>query len=121
MSNTLIANSVALPEPSSMVNNVYMIGDSKRNASGIMNVQYIATKRKYNTKWGTMSASQLQNMLSIIKSPTPLYSLTVLDSSVLGGSYTGIFYSGDVVWTSVKIDAYGNVTFKDITIDLIEQ
>ncbi|MHB1654124.1 MAG: DUF6711 family protein [Desulfitobacteriaceae bacterium] len=117
---TLTANGTALPEPAKLVNNVYMIGDSKRNAAGTMNLQYIANKRKYSVQWGTMTAAQLYGMISLIKSSTPQFTLTILDPSVSGGSYTGTFYAGDLAYDDVKIDAYSNVTFNNIKVDLIE-
>lgn len=120
MAATLTVNGTAVPEPSEKTNNLYMIGDSKRNAAGTMNVQYIANKRKYQIRWGTMTAAQLYSVLSQIKSTTPQFTLTILDAGASGGSYTGTFYAGDVTWTDVKIDAYGNVTFKDIKVDMIE-
>jgi hypothetical protein len=117
---TLNVNGTDLPEPQQITNNLYMIGDSKRNAAGTMNLQYIANKRKYNVQWGTMSALNLNNMLGIIKSSTPQFTLTVLDPGVSGGSYTGQFYAGDVAYDDVRIDRYGNVTFNNIKCDLIE-
>ena len=36
----------AVDEPQKLTDNLYMIGDSKRNAAGTMNLQYIANKRK---------------------------------------------------------------------------
>lgn len=120
MAHTLIVNGSALPEPQKLTNNLYMIGDSRRNAAGTMNLQYIANKRKYNVQWGTMTAAELNSVISSIKSSTPQFSLTVLDPGVSGGSYTGQFYAGDLVYEDVKIDAYGNVTFNNIKVDLIE-
>jgi hypothetical protein len=117
---TLTVNGTMLPEPSKKTNGIQMIGDSKRSANGTMNMQYIANKRKYTIQWGTMTPSQLQNMVSIIKSTTPQFTLTILDSSISGGSYTGIFYAGDVAWDDIKIDAYGNITFQNVKADLIE-
>lgn len=117
---TLTVNATALPEPQKIQNYVYMIGDSRRNALGTMNLQYIANKRKYNVQWGTMTAADLYNMISLIKSSTPQFSLTILDPGVSGGSYTGQFYAGDLAYDDVKIDAYGNVTFNNIKCDLIE-
>ncbi|KLU65730.1 hypothetical protein DEAC_c23600 [Desulfosporosinus acididurans] len=120
MANTLTVNGTALPEPQKITNNLYMIGDSKRNAAGTMNLQYIANKRKYNIQWGTMSASQLTTVISQLKSSTPQFSLTVLDPGLAGGSYTGTFYAGDLAYDDVKIDSFGNVVFNNIKIDLIE-
>jgi len=97
-----------------------MIGDSKRNAAGTMNMQYIANKRKYTVEWGTMTAAQLYAMISLIKSSTPQFSATILDPGASGGSYTGNFYAGDITWVDVKIDAYQNVTFQQIKCDIIE-
>lgn len=120
MANTLTVNGIALPEPQKITNNLYMIGDSKRNAAGTMNLQYIANKRKYNVQWGTMTAAQLNNLISLVKSTTPQFTLTVLDPGASGGSYTGNFYAGDLAYDDVLIDAYGNVTFTTIKVDLIE-
>lgn len=117
---TITVNSTALPEPSKITNNMYMIGDSKRNAAGTMNMQYIANKRKYNVIWGTMTAAQLYTMISLIKSSTPQFFATVLDPGASGGSYSGTFYAGDIIYDDVKIDAYGNVTFNNIKCDIIE-
>lgn len=117
---TMIVNNTALPEPAKITNNLYMIGDSKRNAAGTMNLQYIANKRKYNVVWATMTAAQLYSFISLIKSSTPQFSLTVLDPGVNSGSYTGTFYAGDLAYDDVKIDAYGAVTFNNIKVDLIE-
>ncbi|SPF48429.1 conserved hypothetical protein [Candidatus Desulfosporosinus infrequens] len=117
---TLTINGTALPEPSKNQNNLYMIGDSKRNAAGTMNMQYIANKHTYNVEWGTMAATQLYSMISLIKSSTPQFTATILDPGVSGGSYTGTFYAGDISYEDVKIDAYGNVTFNSIKCDIIE-
>lgn len=117
---TLTVNGTSLPEPTKILNNLYMIGDSKRNAAGTMNLQYIANKRKYNVEWGTMTAAQLYGLTSLIKSSTPQFTLTVLDPGVSGGSYTGAFYAGDLAYADVKIDAYSTVTFMTIKVDLIE-
>lgn len=117
---TLTVNGTVLPEPSKITNNLYMIGDSKRNAAGTMNLQYIANKRKYNVEWGTMTAAQLYSLISLIKSSTPQFSATILDPAVSGGSYTGAFYAGDLAYTDVKIDAYSIVTFTTIKVDFIE-
>ena len=97
-----------------------MIGDSKRNAAGVMNMQYIANKRKYTVEWATMTAAQLQSMINLIKSSTPQFSATILDPGVSGGGYTGQFYAGDITYDDVKIDAYQNVTFQQIKCDIIE-
>ena len=118
--STLTVNGTALPEPQKITNNLYMIGDSRRNAAGTMNLQYIANKRKYNVEWGTMTAAQLYSMISLLKSSTPQFTLTILDPGVSGGSYTGQFYAGDLAYDDVKIDAYGNVTFTKIKCDMIE-
>ena len=117
---TLTVNGTALPEPAKISNNLYMIGDSRRNAAGTMNLQYIANKRKYNIVWGTMTAAELYSLISVIKSSTPQFSLTILDPGASGGSYTGNFYAGDLAYDDVKIDAYGDVTFNNIKADLIE-
>ncbi len=117
---TLTVNGTTLPEPSKITNNLYMIGDSKRNAAGTMNLQYIANKRKYNLQWGTMTGAELYNLISLIKSNTPQFIATILDPGVSSGSYTGAFYAGDLAYDDVKIDAYSNVTFTTIKVDLIE-
>ncbi|WP_088225612.1 DUF6711 family protein [Desulfosporosinus sp. FKB] len=117
---TLIVNGTDLPEPQKITNNLYMIGDSKRNAAGTMNMQYIANKRKYDVQWGTMTAAQLSSLISLIKSSTPQFTLTVLDPGLPGGSYTGNFYAGDLSYDDVKIDTYGTVTFNTIKCQLIE-
>ena len=116
----MTVNGTALQEPSKLTNNFYMIGDSKRNATGTMNLQYIANKRKYNAQWGTMTAVQLYAMISLIKSSTPQFTLVVLDPGANGGSYTGQFYAGDIAYEDVKIDAFNNVTFSTVKCDLIE-
>ena len=120
MANTLTVSGTALPEPAKITNSVYMVGDSKRNAAGTLNMQYIANKRKYNAEWGTMTAAQLNSLISLIKSSTPQFTLTILDPGASGGSYTGQFYAGDLSYVDVKIDTYGNVTFNTIKVDLIE-
>ena len=120
MANTLVVNGSALPEPQKITNSLYMIGDSRRNAAGTMNLQYIANKRKYNVQWGTMTAAQLSNLISLTKSSTPQFTFTVLDPGLSGGSYTGQFYAGDLAYDDLKIDAYGNVTFQTIKLDFIE-
>jgi len=117
---TITINGIALPEPSKLTNNLYMIGDSKRNAAGTMNLQYIANKRKYNAQWGTMSAAQLFSMISQIKSSTPQFTAVILDPGASGGSYSGQFYAGDIAYDDVKIDAYSNVTFNNVKCDIIE-
>ena len=117
---TITVNGTALPEPSKLTNNLYMIGDSKRNAAGLMNLQYIVNKRKYNAQWGTMTAAQLYSMISLIKSSTPQFTAVVLDPGAGGGSYTGQFYAGDISYDDVKIDTYNNVTFNTVKCDLIE-
>lgn len=117
---TITVNGTALPEPQKLTNNLFMIGDSKRNALGTMNLQYIANKRTYNAQWGTMSAAQLYTMISLIKSSTPQFTAVILDPGVEGGSYTGQFYAGDLAYDDVKIDAYGNVTFNNIKCSIIE-
>jgi len=117
---TLTVNGTDIPEPSKITNNLYMIGDSKRNAAGTMNMQYIANKRTYNAEWGTMTAAQLYSLISLIKSSTPQFTLVILDPGVSGGSYTGQFYAGDLSYLDVKIDTFGNVTFNTIKVDLIE-
>ena len=117
---TLMVNSTALPEPQKITNNLYMIGDSRRNAAGTMNLQYIANKRKYDIQWGTMTAAELYSLISLIKSSTPQFTATLLDPGVSGGSYTGNFYAGDLAYDDVKIDAYGNVTFNNIKCQMIE-
>ena len=120
MATTLTVNGSALPEPTKLTNNLFMIGDSKRNAAGTMNMQYIANKRTYNVQWGTMTVAQLYSLISLIKSTTPQFTCTVLDPGAAGGSYTGQFYAGDLAYEDVKIDAYGNVTFQTIKCDIIE-
>jgi len=117
---TLTVNGTALPEPTKNQNNLYMIGDSKRNAAGTLNMQYIANKHTYNVEWGTMTAAQLYSLISLIKSSTPQFTLVILDPGASGGSYTGTFYAGDLSYVDVKIDTYGNVTFQTIKVDLIE-
>jgi len=117
---TLTVNGTPLPEPTKNQNNLYMIGDSKRNAAGTMNMQYIANKHTYNVEWGTMTAAQLYSLISLMKSSTPQFTLVILDPGASGGSYTGTFYAGDLSYVDVKIDAYGNVTFSTIKVDLIE-
>ncbi len=116
----ITVNGTALPDCSKITNSLYMVGDSKRNAAGQMNLQYIANKRKYDVQWGTMTAAQLNSLISLIKSSTPQFTLTVLDPGVSGGSYTGQFYAGDLAYDDVKIDAYGNVTFNNIKTQFIE-
>ena len=117
---TILIGGTALPEPSKCTPSLYMIGDSKRNALGVMNLQYIANKRKYNVLWGTMTAAQLQSMILLVKSSTPQFTATIIDAGVSGGSYTGQFYAGDITSEPVKIDTNGNVTFKEVKYDLIE-
>ena len=120
--STITVNSTVLPEPSKMTPSVYMVGDSKRSANGIMNVQFIANKRKYSVVWGTITAAQHISILSVLKAAInpPTFSLTILDPSASGGSYTGTFYAGDLTWDTIKIDSYGNATVKDVKCDLIE-
>jgi len=117
---TITVNGTNVPEASKITNSIYMIGDSKRNAAGTMNLQYIANKRKYTVEWGTMTAAQLSSMIALVKSSTPQFTATILDPGVSGGSYTGQFYAGDITYEDVKIDAYQVVTFQQIKCDLIE-
>jgi len=117
---TITVNGSALPEPQKVLNNMYMIGDSKRNAAGTMNLQYIANKRKYSVQWGTMTAAQLNIMISTIKSSTPQFTAVIIDPGASGGSYTGQFYAGDIAYDDVKIDSYSNVTFTTVKVDIIE-
>ena len=116
----ITVNGTALPDPMNITNNLYMIGDSKRNAAGTMNLQYIANKRKYNCVWGTMSASQLSSMITLIKSSAPQFTAVILDPGTPEGSYTGQFYAGDIAYDDVLVDAYNNVTFHNIKCDIIE-
>ncbi|MDR3540526.1 MAG: hypothetical protein P4L69_06090, partial [Desulfosporosinus sp.] len=109
-----------LPEPQKVTNNLFMIGDSKRNAAGTMNLQYIANKRTYDVQWGTMTAAQLYGFIALAKTSTPQFTFTILDPGVAGGTYTGQFYAGDLTYDDVKIDTYGNVTFNNIKCDIIE-
>jgi len=117
---TITVNGSALPEPQKLTNNMYMIGDSKRNAAGTMNLQYIANKRKYAVQWGTMTAAQLNTLVSAIKSSTPQFTAVVLDPGASGGSYSGQFYAGDISYDDVKIDTYSNITFNNVRVDIIE-
>lgn len=70
--------------------------------------------------WGTMTAGQLYNLIALIKSTVPQFTLNVLDPGASGGAYTGTFYAGDLSYVDVKIDTYGSVTFETIKVDLIE-
>ena len=87
-------NGTALPEPKTVEPEIYDITseNTKRNQSGTLLYDYVATKRKFSVTWPPMSAAELASLIQAV--PHGTFTLTFFDMAT-GTTQTGTFYRGD--------------------------
>lgn len=93
------------------------ISKSERVASGKMQMDIIATKRRVDVIWKMLKDSDLQTIINTITANKPFFTLEYPDA---GGTKTMTCYSGDIV-TSLWHTVHGVRRWDEVSISFIEQ
>lgn len=106
-------NGVAIPTPSSFQVSVLDISEAERNASGTMNIDRIATKRKIEAEWKQLDNANMSVLLQAVKDvfftvsyPDP-YTGTEQTKTFYVGDRTAPMYNynaGSPVWENLKMN-----------------
>lgn len=106
-----------LPEPSDVTVGQYDLTKSSRTASGLMTMDYIATKHRLDVSWSYLTDSQMSQILSILNSHKPFFTVTFEDAD---GTKTYTCYCGDIGYSTFhRIN--GQRYRKDVSVPFIER
>ena len=110
-------NGVEIPTPSDHKVGIMDISKAERNANGTMIIERIATKRKIDLAWKTLSKEDLSRMLNLV---SPVFFPVEFIDPQDGGIRTGIFYVGD---RNCDMMSFINVVpkYKEVKFNLIER
>lgn len=108
---------VQIPTPSDYLVGIQDVSKAERNARGTMIIERIATKRKLEFSWKSLSKAQLQQLLNAV---SPVFFVVEYPDPQTGQIETGTFYAGD---RSVGALRYvdGEVRWIDCKFNVIER
>lgn len=110
-------NGVDIPTPSEYMVGIMDISNAERNASGLMVIDRIATKRKIELNWKYLSKDDLSSLLAAVSDV--FFQVTYIDPQT-NGTKTGTFYCGDRNTGAIDY-RNGVIRWKDIKFNLIER
>ena len=96
----------------------FLLSKSERTADGTMTMDIIAEKRRLDLSWPVIEDTELQLIMSLLKSKT-FHTVTYPDPEY-GENHTIIAYRGDVS-TEPGHRVEGTRYWRDVSISLIEQ
>lgn len=106
-----------LPTPSDFSVGIQDISNAQRNASGLMIIERIATKRTVNISYAYLDQVTLSNVLNWVSAT--YFNVTYLDPQT-NAMRTGSFYCGDRAMGMIDYIS-GTPRYKDIKFELIER
>lgn len=92
-------------------------GDSNRNAVGKLLRDRIAVKRKLEMEWGPLTQDEISTLLSSVKDE--FFECEFIDT--IEGVATRTMYVGDRTAPAIMRDEDGNILWKGLKMDFIEQ
>lgn len=90
---------------------------ARRAASGLMRMEYVATKRRVDVVWRYIPDADLQAILNLLAANKPFFTLEYPDA---GGQQTMTCYAGDIntsLWHTIN----GVRRWSEVSISFIEQ
>jgi hypothetical protein len=118
MQSAYSLNGVTIKRPSNFKIERFNITKATRLASGLMDMQLVARKRKFYFTWSAIRASDLNVILDIIwESQDVFFTLDYIENNE---HKTAIVYSGSIPSTLHHTDVVDWV-WEDVQIDFIEQ
>lgn len=110
-------NNVIIPTPSSFKVGIMDINNAERNAQGDMLIDRVATKRKIELKWKTLTPYELTELLGMVND---VYFFVKYPDPLTGQLDIKTFYCGD---RSIGMYSYINSTplWTDISFNFIEK
>lgn len=110
-------NGVEIPTPSDYNVGIQDISNAERNANGTIIIERIATKRKIEINWKSLSKDNVSRVLSLV---SPVFFYVEYVDPQDNGVRTGTFYSGDRSCGALSF-INGVIKYKDIKFNLIER
>ncbi|MFS1519676.1 DUF6711 family protein [Bacillus sp. SCS-151] len=110
-------NGVELPTPSKYAIGIQDLSQAERNVRGNMIIERIATKRKIELTWNTITQ---ENLSLVFQSVSDVFFTVEYIDPEKGDHNTGTFYSGDRKAGVMDI-RNGVVRWKDAKFNLIER
>lgn len=106
-----------LPSPESIEIGKYDLTKSQRRTDGLMDMQWIASKRRLDVTWKYLTASQVNAILDFLTNHKPFFRVEYEDAN---GTQTFVAYAGDIKYSTwFKI---GNVRyFESFTVAFVER
>jgi hypothetical protein len=117
MTQSLAINGTSIKRPTTPMTILhYNITKSSRSASGLMSMDLIAKKRKFEFSYDSISGPELATILSLIDSNAMFFTFTFVDNNVAGSATV---YTGDIQYIPYRTGAMWY--YKDAKFDLIER
>jgi hypothetical protein len=110
-------NGVEIPTPSDYQPGIMDISKAERNANGTMIIERVATKRKLELAWKTLSQQQMTLILNAI---APVFFTVEYMDPQEGGIKIGTFYAGDRNCPALSF-INGKLKYKDVKFSIIER
>lgn len=119
MDSFLIINGVAVTAPILFKPDIEDVdGNSYRNAKGKTFRDRVAVKRKLNCEWGPLSMAECSTLLKAVKDE--FFQVKYPDPEE-GAFITKTFYVGPRSAPALVMDKNGEITWKGLTMNFIEQ
>ena len=113
-------NTVAIPTPSTYSVGIMDLTKSWRANNGLMNMEYVASKRKVECTWLYMSNSELSSFLQLIQGASNMFFTLAYPDPQTNSIRSGLFYVGDRTVGSMDYISSA-IRWKNITCNFIEQ
>lgn len=110
-------NGVEIPTPSDYSVGIQDISKAERNANGTMIIERIATKRKLELSWKSLSKENLSKILNAV---SPVFFQVEYVDPQDGGVKTGTFYCGDRKCPMLNF-TNGVPKYKDVGFNFVER
>jgi hypothetical protein len=117
MTQALAINGTSIKRPTTPMTILhYNITKSSRSSSGLMSMDLIAKKRKFEFSYDSLTGPELSTILSLIDTDTMFFTFTYIDNNV---SKSAEVYVGDIQYIPYRT---GSVwVYRDVKFDLIER
>ena len=116
MAQVLTLSGSTIKQPKDFRVGSFNLTKAGRTADGSMQLEFIATKRKFYFEYEALRGDDLDTIKDIITGSTMFFTLTYKDND---NSESATVYAGAIEKTQFRTD--GKWVWKDISFDLIEQ
>ena len=111
-------DTVTMPTPSSMQQDIEPIVKAERTESGEMFKEFIAEKRKLNCTWNYLTNAQAVTLFDAIE---PNFISIEYEDIKTGTTRTGTFYAGPASGSVTRYSSGTAVAYTDVKVNFIEK